>query len=121
MLINYKKLLKNVKYNIKKLTANKGLVWELTKLKIRSFSIPYCIKKHKEQQAYKLALDKDLELLQEQLDQSQTKENIENFTGIKNELEQIEMHETQSRMFLSKAQWTENGEKKSKYFLNLEK
>ncbi len=33
------------------------------------------------------------------------------------------MHETHSRIisFRSKAQWTENGPKNSKYFLNLEK
>ncbi len=99
----------------------KGLAWELTKLKIRSFSLPFCIKKRKEAQAYKLALNKELELLQEQLDLSQTKENLERFTATKNEVEQIEMHETHSRIFRSEAQWIEEGEKNSKYFLNLEK
>ncbi len=64
-------------------TKDKGLAWELTKLKIRSFSIPFCIKKRKEAQAYKLTLTNQLELLQEQLDLSQTKENLESFTSTK--------------------------------------
>ncbi len=100
---------------------NKGLALELTKLKIRSFSIPFYIKKCKEAQAYKLALNNELELLQERLDLSQTKEKLERFTATKDEVEQIEMHETHSRIFRSKTHWIEEGEKNSKYFLNLEK
>ncbi len=98
-------------------TKDNGLAWELTKLKIRSFSIPFCIKKRKETKAYKLALNKELELLQEQLDLSQTKGNLERFTATKNEVEQIEMHETHSRIFRSKAQWIEEGEKTLNIFL----
>ncbi len=43
--------------------------------------------------------------MKEQLDLSQTKENLERFTVTKNQEEQIEMHETHSRVFISKAQW----------------
>ncbi len=40
-----KKTISDCKRNLHQYT-DKGLVWELTKLKIRSASIPYCIKKY---------------------------------------------------------------------------
>ncbi len=39
------------------------------------------------------------------------KENLDKFTATENEVEQIELHETHSRIFRSKAQWIEEGEK----------
>ncbi len=57
-------------------------------------------------------MNKELKLLQEQLDLSQTKENLDKFTATKHEVEQIEMHETHSRIFRSKTQWIEEGEEK---------
>ena len=101
---------------------DKGLVWEITKLKIRNFSVPYCIKKKKERSAFKDSLEKELENLLIEIDIHNSNESIsDNYTSVKKELEQIEKEETNSIIFRSKLKWTEDGEKCSKFFLNLEK
>jgi hypothetical protein len=43
--------------------VDKGLIWELCKLEIHKFSVPYCIKKKKEWLAFKKSLEKELETL----------------------------------------------------------
>ena len=39
-----KNIIKNSEFELKKI-IDKGLIWEIVKLRIRSFSIPYCIRK----------------------------------------------------------------------------
>jgi hypothetical protein len=100
---------------------DKGLTWELCKLEIRSFSVPYCIKKKKERLAFKNNLEEELKKLEAELDINATENNQNNYDSSKKELEEIEKENTNSIIFRSKAKWTELGEKNSKYFLNLEK
>ncbi len=38
---------------------DRGLAWEMIKLKIRAFSVPYCVKKNHDRQAFKINLEKD--------------------------------------------------------------
>ncbi len=117
---NIKKIIKNSSKELGKHT-DKGLTWEIVKLKIRSFTVPYCIKKKKERKSFKLYLEKNLILLLEELDNNPN-DNIENNYKIsKEELETIEKEETNSLIFRSKLSWYEDGEKNSIFFLNLEK
>ncbi len=51
----------NLEYNS---IANKGLIWELIKMEIRSFTLPYCVQKKKEKSAFKKSLEKELDNLQ---------------------------------------------------------
>ncbi len=46
---------------------DKGLDWEMTKLKIRSFSVPFCVKKKRERLEFKNTLEKQLETLQAEI------------------------------------------------------
>ncbi len=100
--------------------GDKGLVWELTKLKIRSATITYYLKKKKEWLAFKSNLENEIEKLQKKLYENNSPTSLENFNSTKHELEQIEISETHNRIFRSKIKWTE-GEKNSKFFLSLEK
>ena len=66
---------------------------------------------------FKNDLIKDMNLLQK--DPSIV--NQEKFIASKHELEQIEKHEAYGYILRAKSLWTEDGEKNSKFFLNLEK
>ncbi len=67
MSILSRKTINNCKTNVNHYT-NKGIVWELIKLKIRSTSIPYCINKKKKMYAFKHDLVKNMNLQQIELD-----------------------------------------------------
>jgi len=126
-LLHDKNYVRNIKEIIKDSTNefntydDKGLVWEMVKLKIRSFSVPYCIKKKKERSQFRKKLESDLENLQIKLDENNTTETLDNFRTTKRELEDMEKEHMNSIIFRSKAKWVEDGEKNTKYFLNLEK
>ncbi len=63
---------------------DKGLAYEMTKLKIRSFSIPYSINKKKEKSAFKKNLEMELENLQKEIDEIYDIDIVQNFTTTKN-------------------------------------
>ncbi len=83
-----KKMINDCKTRLNNYT-DKGLVWEFIKLKIRSVSIPYCIKKKKNMYTFKIDLIKDMNLLQIELDNDPSTINQEKFIASKHELEQI--------------------------------
>ena len=66
----------------------------------------------------KVKLEKDLKLLEKDLN---TLEDIENHNVLKNRLENIYKHITKGIKIRSRCQWYEDGEKFTKFFLNLEK
>jgi len=100
---------------------DKGLIWEIVKLRIRSFSIPYCIRKKKEKKKFKNELEETLKELEASLDQLLDTEKLEIYKTTKKELENIENSEAAGHILRSKAKWTELGEKNSSFFLTLEK
>ncbi len=62
-----------------------------------------------------------MNLLQIELDNNPSTINQEKFIASKHELEQIEKYETHGHILRTKCTWTEDGEKKSNFFLNPEK
>jgi hypothetical protein len=71
---------------------------------------------------FKKQLEKELEDLQILLDENNTDTNIlENFTTSKKELENIDNEITNNIIFRSRSKYIEEGEKNTKFFLNLEK
>ncbi len=66
--------------------TDKGLVWELIKLRIRPLSIAYCIKKKKNKYTFQNDLIKDMNMLQIELDNDPSKINQEKFITSKLEL-----------------------------------
>ena len=100
---------------------DKSLVWEMTKMKVRAFSVPYCVRKKREKVEFKKQLEHDLEELQRSMDSNPNQQTQEVYYSSKNELEKIEKDELKSQIMRSKIKWTEDGEKNSKFFLSLEK
>ena len=101
---------------------DKGLKWEIVKLDIRSFTIPYCIKQKKINKQFKQELEDKLHFLNLNVDDNpDSQELYEQFVSVKNQLESIGKQEANATMFRSKAKWIEEGEHNTKYFLTLEK
>ncbi len=77
---------------------DRGLAWEImTKLKIRYFSVPFCVKVI-ERLEFKNLLEKQSETLQVEIDSSNENVNHETYYNIKKELEEIERLKTKSKM-----------------------
>ncbi len=99
---------------------HRGRVRGMTKMEIRSFLVPYCVKKPKKNLRSN-NLEKQLELLQLEIDEHTNDVNHETYSTIKKELEHVEKLEINGQILRSKVKWIEEGEKKSKYLLSLEK
>ncbi len=91
--VNYvkeiKKIIKDCETEYKPL-EDRGLAWEITKMKIRSFSVLYCVKKKRDPLAFKKTLEKELDELQQTLDFNPSQPSQELYVLNKKELEQIE-------------------------------
>ncbi len=84
-----------------------GHTWEMTKLKIRSFSVPFCVKKKRKRLEFKDSLEKQLETLQVEIDYTNENVNHERNYSITKELEEFERLKISSKIFRSKVKWTE--------------
>ncbi len=100
---------------------DKGLASDMCKLKIRSFSVPFCIKKKKERTTFKKELEIQLQELENSLNKNNSVEELNQYNSSNNELEKIEQAEINGHIFRSNIKWCEDGEKNSRYFLSLEK
>ncbi len=101
--------------------TDRGFAWELTKMEIRSYTLPYCVKKKKGKIAFKKILEKELVSLQKTLDTNPTEINLDHFQISEKELEHIANEDIKAHIFRSKIKWSEEGERNICFFLNLEK
>ena len=99
---------------------SKRQLWDLCKNQIRSSTIAYAsrINKHRPKLA---ELENKMEDIRNVLSKNNTKENQELFAKAKLELEIAWNKKTEGAKVRSKEQWIQEGEKNTKYFLNLEK
>ena len=97
--------------------CNKALAWDALKCEIRGITIEYSIKKARSRKQYVKDLNEEMKRLENKLDKEDVKET---YDTIKNELGQIEEEKLRGNIIRSKAQWIEEGEKCSKYFMQLE-
>ena len=98
------------------------LLWEMLKLEIRDASMKYSKAKMKMKNK-EANTERELAALERQLEQdvNNDKEVLEEQIRLKkNELESIMQYKTKGAIIRSKARWYNEGEKNSKYFLNLE-
>ena len=99
------------------------LLWEMLKLEIRDASMKYSKAKMKKMKNKEANTERELAALERQLEQdvNNEKEVLEEQIRLKkNELESIMQYKTKGAIIRSKARWYNEGEKNSKYFLNLE-
>ncbi|KAL9958928.1 hypothetical protein ACROYT_G036005 [Oculina patagonica] len=101
------------------------LKWELIKMEIRSLTIPYCKQKARKVRELEKNLEKRLEILDEKINSCTDDANLESALKeheyLQNELRRSYEKRAESAIFRSKVRWTEEGEKPTKYFLNMER
>lgn len=100
------------------LVNNKALVWDSIKCSIRGLTIEYSVKRTKERNQYVDDLYTQLKHFESKLDSGDNFKDI--CDTLKREIEQIEEERLKGRIIRSRAQWIEEGEKCSKYFMQLE-
>lgn len=91
------------------------------KLQICGKTISYATWKKKELNKTENLLENEINLLQQILNGSPCEDTKETLTQKQNELQGLREHEMHGLAVRSKAHWMVNGEKSTKYFLNLEK
>ncbi|KAL9959711.1 hypothetical protein ACROYT_G033060 [Oculina patagonica] len=107
-------------------TVNPALLWEMIKLKVREKTISYAAYKSATTKKQEEALESEIALLENQLDNAENNNPLyhivaERITTLKKDLEKIIEYRTKGAIIRSKSLWYNEGEKNSKYFLNLEK
>ena len=98
----------------------------MVKLKVREKSISYAASQKSATTKRENELENAITVLQKQLDMANDNEPenqsiIERINLLKRDLEKIIEHRTKGAIFRSKSQWYNEGERNTKYFLNLEK
>ena len=107
---------------VKHFSENKNIMWELIKMDIRSATISYSVYKQKERTVYESNLKTELSRLQKEInDTNNTDDIIQHMLGIENQLKSIENEKINGIIMRSKIKWSEEGEKNTSFFLNLEK
>ena len=97
---------------------NKNTKWDFAKYQIRSITMTYCKSKAKRNKQKENKLQKEIESLENNLT---NEEAYDNYRRLKSKWKQIENIKVEGAIIRSKAKWVEEGEKNTKYFLNLEK
>ena len=98
--------------------TDKHLRWEFLKYKIRKFTINFSKKLVKEENKDRNYLEKELKKIEKKLNNFQA---YEYYLECKQKLQKIYTKNVNGIRIRSKCNWYENGEKSSKFFLNLEK
>ena len=97
---------------------NRAMMWDVLKCELRGITIEYSINKAREKRKYLNDLNTELKALEIRLDNNEDVKDT--YISVRNEVEQIEEEKLRGNMVRSRAQWIEEGEKCSKYFMNLE-
>ena len=93
--------------------------WEMMKYEIRKFTIRYSKEQRREAKKYELDLESSLSKLVADSDSGLNVE--EEISSLRRELQEIELSKARAAIFRSKCNWSQLGERPTKYFLNLEK
>ena len=88
---------------------------------IRTFTIKYCKRTKYKKKQYENSLESKLQILQHRImNEDDIQEIQEEINAIEQELTSIANEKTAGAIIRSKAQWVEDGEKSTSFFLNLE-
>ena len=113
-----KNLIAHIKAEVK--FENKNTLWDFVKCDIRSHTILYSSKKAKQEAIVEKELTSKLNSLEQNITES-GKENLTEYLDLKSKWENLLKKRHLGVVTRSKAKWVEEGEKNTKYFLNLEK
>lgn len=102
-------------------TTSAQSVWELAKYEIRKFSIKYSKKRAKDFRSRYAILEKQIMEIESKKDWNQKQDALQKHDTLKGELNKYSDYLTEGVILRSKSKWYEEGEKSTKYFLNLER
>ena len=108
-------------------SINPALLWDMIKLKTREKSLSFAAAKKRKTLQKQHELEEKIALLEKELEQlaavskTQKTKKTEQLELFKSELEEIIKVRTQGAILRCKIKWYNEGEKNTKYFLNLEK
>ena len=105
-------------------TVTPGLLWEIIKMKTREASINYGKIKKRNLEQKQDEIEKSIKILEEQIANTHANDSQKlwpEFEKKRSELEAIIEYQTKGAILRSKSQWYNEGEKNSKYLLDLEK
>lgn len=99
--------------------TNPHSIWEWLKFEVKRFTIAYTKTSHSEQKQHVANLNNELKDLYKTMDEKEVDNSME-IESVRRELREIEENAARKIIFRSKTNWALNGERPSKYFLNLE-
>ena len=108
-------------------SVNPALLWDMIKMKVREKSISYATAKNHKTKSREDILFKEISRLEKELDGntglSDTQKSLlqSSLDNLKSEMEEIIEYRTKGAVLRSRTRWYNEGEKNTKYFLNLEK
>ena len=107
-------------------TVDPSLLWEMVKMKVREESIKFGAHKKKKIAEKQEEIEQSIAFLEKNLAKVSTDDAVKQkmwseLETKKRELETIIEHQTKGAILRSKSRWYNEGEKNTKYFLNLEK
>ena len=113
--------LADIKLNVK--MADKTQLWEYVKCQLRTDTILYSCKRAKENREIESNLKDKLEILEQKLGKNENISDLDfcEYVRTKSDWESHIAKKNNGILLRSKAKWIEEGEKNTKYFLNLEK
>ena len=101
--------------------SNPVIRWDFLKFKMRQFCMSYSKQKSRERKQKRISLESKLESLENNITVTSTDLELKEYNSVKQELEQIYNYITEGIILRTRTVWYEEGEKSTKYFLNLEK
>lgn len=104
----------------------KALIWDMCKIRFREFSISYCTKKKKAEEGDIGNIENRLDRIDFLLADANLRDEMRcklysERKSLKNKMDIFYANKARGGFIRSRANWIEEGEKSSKYFLNLEK
>ena len=100
---------------------NKGLYWDMIKMEVRGFCVQYKKRKNRECQNTEKHLKQEIDQLINKLKTDRTKDKISKLYRLRAEYNAIAEYRTKGAIVRRRIRWHENGERNTKYFLNMEK
>ena len=100
--------------------SNPVIRWDFLNFKMRQFCMSYSKQKSCERKQKRISLESKLESLENNITVMSTDLELKEYNSVKQELEQIYNYITDGIILRTRTVWYEEGEKSTKYFLNLE-
>ena len=108
-------------------SVNPDLFWDMIKMKVREKSIVYAAAENYKTKSCEDILYKELSGLERELEKNTALRDTQKsllqskLDNLRSEMEEIIEYRTKGAMLRPRSQWHNEGEKNTKYFLNLEK